>query len=409
MYQISEDAAFVAHVKDNFGVHKESDGYDWRYSFQEFSLMSTFMNNLEGPSTITTEKVIEDRNVIHAVSTKGCNLISSQMMHTDTLVNATESEFSQQPLNTTCVAEQLSSEDYKPFITENDILKFRHEEELKTSPYRDNFDRRIYGNLINELMDFHFEEGAAESNFPTFAGNEFESFISKSGWNFSSSHGDYELQKALGTAIEDNTFQYTYGASISGNNVACHTIGDTDVSGLESVGFPMKEVEVEQVSEAVAANASSSFDDNSSNMSSRNHVAYSKRHDQSKHSASLEDDKVPWSFLSSEFLVPGMNTSSSLSASLSSAESKISSLSDKQQQRKGSDSLNPVKLSRLSTTNKRRARYGDNQKTRPRDRQLIQDRIKELRELVPDSEKVNTIRICNIYQFFLSSIFSSND
>lgn len=39
-------------------------------------------------------------------------------------------------------------------------------------------------------------------------------------------------------------------------------------------------------------------------------------------------------------------------------------------------------------TNKKRARAGENCRPRPRDRQLIQDRIKELRELVPNGSKV---------------------
>ena len=39
--------------------------------------------------------------------------------------------------------------------------------------------------------------------------------------------------------------------------------------------------------------------------------------------------------------------------------------------------------------NKKRARPGENCRPRPRDRQLIQDRIKELRELIPSGAKVN--------------------
>lgn len=40
--------------------------------------------------------------------------------------------------------------------------------------------------------------------------------------------------------------------------------------------------------------------------------------------------------------------------------------------------------------NKKRARTGENGRPRPRDRQLIQDRIKELRELVPNGSKVTS-------------------
>jgi len=42
----------------------------------------------------------------------------------------------------------------------------------------------------------------------------------------------------------------------------------------------------------------------------------------------------------------------------------------------------------LRSTNKKRCRPGENPRPRPKDRQLIQDRIKELRELVPNCEKV---------------------
>jgi hypothetical protein len=42
----------------------------------------------------------------------------------------------------------------------------------------------------------------------------------------------------------------------------------------------------------------------------------------------------------------------------------------------------------LKSTNKKRCRPGENPRPRPKDRQLIQDRIKELRELVPSGAKV---------------------
>lgn len=46
------------------------------------------------------------------------------------------------------------------------------------------------------------------------------------------------------------------------------------------------------------------------------------------------------------------------------------------------------KRSEPTKANKKRARPGENCRPRPRDRQLIQDRIKELRELVPNGSKV---------------------
>ncbi|KAG5106483.1 hypothetical protein JHK82_043453 [Glycine max] len=43
---------------------------------------------------------------------------------------------------------------------------------------------------------------------------------------------------------------------------------------------------------------------------------------------------------------------------------------------------------KLSSSSKKRTRVGNNQKSRPRDRQLIMDRMKELRELVPEGGRV---------------------
>lgn len=51
----------------------------------------------------------------------------------------------------------------------------------------------------------------------------------------------------------------------------------------------------------------------------------------------------------------------------------------------------------LAKNSKKRARPGENRRPRPRDRQLIQDRLKELRELVPSGSKVSS----NIVAVFL--------
>lgn len=49
-------------------------------------------------------------------------------------------------------------------------------------------------------------------------------------------------------------------------------------------------------------------------------------------------------------------------------------------------------LDTTSKTNRKRSRPGESAKPRPKDRQLIQDRIKELRELVPNGAKVSSHR-----------------
>lgn len=397
MEMVAEDAALVDYVKNKFDTHKESDG-----CIRQLSLMSTFMDTLE-PSTVTTEKVIEDPS-IHAVEDQ--YLIANQMVPTflfqglcnsserllaDDLENVSEREINEQPMGMIHVSEpcQLSYGDY-----EDRILEFNHEEKLRASPHCYELNRRMCGDFVNGLIDFHFEESVTEQ---TFVGNGFDNAICESENNFFNFHGACELGKALGSVIQDKPYEHICGTSILGQDV-CHSICErepsctADVSGVVSVGFPVNEVEVEHLFSTVVANASSSFDDDSSDKSNVTSInmpscGFSKSRGQSKRTTSIKEDQVPWNFLISESIAPGLDTASNLSASVTSIESKISSLSDKQQPRKGHDSLNRGKSSRLSTTSKKRARTGDNHKPRPRDRQLIQDRIKELRDLVPNSEK----------------------
>ena len=54
-----------------------------------------------------------------------------------------------------------------------------------------------------------------------------------------------------------------------------------------------------------------------------------------------------------------------------------------------------------SKVNKKRARPGESCRPRPRDRQLIQDRIKELRELVPNGSKVSLMQPFSLLSFLV--------
>ncbi|KAK4796000.1 hypothetical protein SAY86_028326 [Trapa natans] len=75
----------------------------------------------------------------------------------------------------------------------------------------------------------------------------------------------------------------------------------------------------------------------------------------------------------------GNRNSYSMYSNSSSSNSTVSLLADKKQPRGGQE--------HQLSGNKRKGRTGDSQRPRPRDRQLIQDRVKELRELVPSGSK----------------------
>ncbi|KAL8526875.1 hypothetical protein ACS0TY_015932 [Phlomoides rotata] len=369
---VAEDASFIAYVKNKFDSCKATDVRDRRYVIEQFSLMPAFMNNLEETSSGTTEQVIDNQSSISAVTVKDCYFNANQMVPvfmfqdvrntsvspiTDTLENMPESEFSGQPMDSIHVAEpcQSSSVDY-----ETGILRYYHDEKLRASSNSNEFDNRMYDDFMNELTDFHFEEGVTE---PTYVGNDFDNAIENRS-NLFSFPADYELQHT-------NSF----GTSVPRQDVLSFFIRDREPSNTMDVPliFPMKEVAVEHLSASTVANAHRNFDDNSSEKSNVTSV-------------NISSGK---SFAFSKTRGLGLDTESKFSASVSSVESKIHSLSEKQRRRKRYDTLNRGRLSRLSSTNKKRVHTdtGDNQKPRPRDRQLIQDRIKELRKLVPNSEK----------------------
>ncbi|XP_076925163.1 transcription factor LHW-like [Bidens hawaiensis] len=68
-------------------------------------------------------------------------------------------------------------------------------------------------------------------------------------------------------------------------------------------------------------------------------------------------------------------------------EGVVEELTEEEGQNSNYDVLHQVKGSKASAASKRRVKSGAKQKARPRDRQLIQDRLKDLRELVPNGAK----------------------
>ncbi|PWA67685.1 hypothetical protein CTI12_AA315690 [Artemisia annua] len=81
------------------------------------------------------------------------------------------------------------------------------------------------------------------------------------------------------------------------------------------------------------------------------------------------------------------NYNDSSSPSAISYEDVVDELAVEEERKKRYDGLHHNEGSKLSIASKRRGKPGAKQKARPRDRQLIQDRLQDLRELVPDGAK----------------------
>jgi len=161
---------------------------------------------------------------------------------------------------------------------------------------------------------------------------------------------------------------------------------------IESAWFG-KGGDAEYLLEAVVANGYSGSDDNSSDMcnsikssltSLGQITAATLTQTESLADAVFEDDSIPRSHVASACVAMGIDEFTPAPASF---ESTMDVFTNGEQLGKGYNNTQPRKGTKLSSVSKRRAKPGDNQKPRPRDRQLIQDRIKELRELVPNGVK----------------------
>lgn len=86
------------------------------------------------------------------------------------------------------------------------------------------------------------------------------------------------------------------------------------------------------------------------------------------------------------------NYNDSSSPSAISYEDVVDELAVEEERKNRYDGLHHNEGSKPYVASKRRGTPGAKQKARPRDRQLIQDRLKDLRELVPDGEKVSASR-----------------
>ncbi|KAK4342868.1 hypothetical protein RND71_038684 [Anisodus tanguticus] len=171
---------------------------------------------------------------------------------------------------------------------------------------------------------------------------------------------------------------------------------NVDPSFGESNGWRLKEDNAENLPEAVVASVRCFSDDyslhkmaglESLNVPSGKPVPFCKRQNQSTESASVGDDTVTRSTLTSASAGADKYATTNCLHSASSFDCVVSSFNEGKHQTKVFSSLNCHKESKISNTNKKRRRSGDSHKARPRDRQLIQDRLKELRQLVPSGAK----------------------
>ncbi|KZV53403.1 transcription factor LHW [Dorcoceras hygrometricum] len=407
---VAEDALLVSLIRQHFDSYRKCDRYDTICPLPKFSLMPTDLENLEDPSIVTTNNRKEDQKTIPSNGSEVRDIfVPDQMVPTimvqdlcnpfiaglvNSYGNLIDIERGLQSLD------NLTCEEDKSEISRSVLVKpSRLNEKARHFSLSDNFTWMKHGEFENnELGHFYFEEGSID---PIPTSNDFV-YDCETGGTLLTIPGEYELQKAYGPAVVGH-FDHLYDPPISGPNALWSSINDRDhiycmdLSGVESAAFTQKDDETDHLIETIVADAYSNTDDSSSKQPNPatplktfpgNVFACSpKICSKLKRNASGEGDTDPFRYYTSAFVDTG-STVSSLSPLPSSSESTMTALIDKQQQRrKGNHFVNQRKVSKLSSTHKRNLCSTNNQKPRPRDRQLIQDRIKELRDLVPNSDK----------------------
>ncbi|PIA54616.1 hypothetical protein AQUCO_00900881v1 [Aquilegia coerulea] len=211
---------------------------------------------------------------------------------------------------------------------------------------------------------------------------------------------DSELHKALAPAIEKRSDEYLLNTNILYEDVCGRSIYHTNnVGGVDpSVGGShrlfVKGSDADNLLDAIVpsmcdVSGDSSFTRSNSSRSptiSSGRIATSCQTLSQPRCIELGDNNSgPWSSVRTGF-VPQPGNVLTRSSSKSSLKSPKSNLID-EEQHKVYGRTQSRKSTKVSHIGQKKARHSDVQRPRPRDRQMIQDRVKELRELVPNGAK----------------------
>ncbi|XP_010262623.1 PREDICTED: transcription factor bHLH155-like isoform X2 [Nelumbo nucifera] len=217
---------------------------------------------------------------------------------------------------------------------------------------------------------------------------------------FSNFSIESELYKALGPDFQRGTNEFLFDSTIPCQDICGRSnptwhrdlTGRIEQADVESNSCFKKGSDAEHLLGAMVANLYGSSDDTASYRS--NNVSLTTSSGQlgasyqtqcpSEGRLLVGDDSVPWYKLRSSFVSGGKQVTSTTQPGASSLTSMMSKVIDKEQRKK---EFGSKRGSKSSHVNQRKSKSIDIQRPRPRDRQMIQDRVKELRELVPNGAK----------------------
>ncbi|KAK6943015.1 Transcription factor MYC/MYB N-terminal [Dillenia turbinata] len=403
-HQVTEDLALVAQTTDKFIALQNIPGYsvspDWNLQVQSSSLpLSIPMEDLQKSSVIKnnlqTGREFDELKAVDIGKLEGNKLsASNQVMpllkfrdalqesrkDSDVVVKSEcENDFGLSPNDLS----EFSSAVYIPTdnskqseMIETNRFRFSHLEVIEAHSQCNEDNSGLVGEYLNGIMNSVSGEAMKQQYLEEEYDNNTDHISMNNVFSFPM---DCELHEALGPGFHRPAKRDQWNSRCRDNAndrsslVDCMEQSAWDCNGL----FPEK-ADAEQLLEAMVAMVHSGSED-----------AYQRSSSMRSCVATLGEftaSSIPRVQVVSSVISGCKNDQNGSLTSASSCQS-MSTMTAEEQPIKGLRHMQPTRGTKPSTLNKRRAKPGDNQKPRPRDRQLIQDRVKELRELIPDGAK----------------------
>ncbi|XP_057971020.1 transcription factor bHLH157-like isoform X2 [Malania oleifera] len=375
---VAEDLALVGYIKESFNAIQAQP---------PSSQMSVMVGSLDKLSDTTTSLL---------------NGMQCEDMKVADGIKQTANEFSTKNL-------------VAPLFIRQDVQS-ENAPEIIGSPRKNNFDVLSVSftevsTLLNQFINASESEVMGSSMFKlSCLEEEFHAFSECSNYNLAM-FGESSTEN-LNFYYGGDMMEESYGSKVAGEACyrkeslvfgedACSSsslINNKDLDkgikplALESSEWFTERGDGKHLLEAVVANINGGSDGATSNRVNKiwpstsllGQFANSQPNSQSEGGSLMGDDYVPESQVTSAFVASGRNPSSNSSISASSFKSMVSTLIDEEPQKKRHGLAQSKKLYNVK---KIKAKTGASHKPRPRDRQMIQDRVKELRELVPNGAK----------------------
>lgn len=393
---VGEDLALVAYIKDRFNALQNG-----------ISIPFTSSSNLVAqPSSLLISGLIENLDETPVITNSIPNIIQPEdLKPIDSVENNKFSTINQVRPFFTIQDDLQEFGNTLPNVfkgeseNESDVLlaSFIKEEASQGFSVFNNLSVEPLGELFDGIINGYSDRDMIEQLYGDNYAIDVDHATMSSSFSFPT---DCELHQAFGPVFHEWANGDMRHSSITGEDsysssslIFNRNLTDSiEPSAFESSGWSAKGDEANLL-EAVVTNVCGGFDDTT--LSERSNYVHSfktsvERFDDlsqaqnpSEQNALLGEDSVPWSRTTSA-LISGARKAPT---SVSSSENMLSRLFDEQLQTSGYGLMQSRKGAKLSKVNKRRSIPGDNQRPRPRDRQMIQDRVKELRELVPNGAK----------------------